>query len=195
MRSVCPQEIRVKRECASTSSSPSSKESAGTGLNRYKPAKRTRNRIPPPHRMRVLQKYVAGKSTVEIGREEGRNRESIAKIVRSDEMREYVHRMRKAFYSLGDSALVAMRHALEVEKDGQLAYKILTDIGAVPTAPERQQIQDAAVWKSEEDAVLTIAAKIFAGGIAKLRLYGRDTSKEENDLAEAGGRVTRATQE
>jgi len=34
-----------------------------------------------------------------------------------------------------------------------------------------------------------IAAKIFAGGIAKLRLYGHDTTKEENDLAEAGGRV------
>ena len=184
MRSVCPQEIRVKRECASTSGSPSSKESAGTGLNRHKPARKTRNRIPPPQRIRVLQKYAAGKSIVEIGREEGRNRESIAKIVRSDKMREYVHRMREAFYGLADSALIALRHALDIEKDGQLAYKILADIGAVPTALESQQIQDAAVSKSEEDAVLTIAAKIFAGGIAKLRLYG-----QENDLAKAGGRV------
>jgi hypothetical protein len=159
------------------------------GLNQHKPAKRTRNRIPPPQRMRVLQKYAAGKSIVEIGREEGRNRESITKIGRSDEMREHVHRMREVFYGLADSALVAMRHALEVEKDGQLAYKILADIGAVPTAVERQQIQDAAASKSEENAVLTIATKIFAGGIAKLRLYGHDTTKEENDLAEAGGRV------
>jgi hypothetical protein len=139
--------------------------------------------------MRVLQKYAAGKSIVEIGREEGRNRESISRIVHSAEMRAYVDRMREAFYGLADIALVALRHALEVEKDGQLAYKILADIGAVPTAVERQQIQDAAVSKSEENAVLTIAAKIFAGGIAKLRLYGHDTSKEENDLAEAGGRV------
>jgi len=155
----------------------------------HKPAKKTRNRIPPPQRMRVLQKYASGKSIVAIGREEGRNRESISRIVHSAEMREHVHRMREAFYGLADSALAAMRHALEVERDGQLAYKILTDIGAVPTPLERQQIQEAAVSKSEEDAVLMIAAKIFAGGIAKLRLYGHDTSKEENDLAKAGGRV------
>ena len=208
MRPVPSQETRVSKRFTSRLANPRSQgadsrkcarsqrtgatllgSTLETGLNQHKPAKRTRNRIPPPQRMRVLQKYAAGKSIVEIGREEGRNRESIAKIVRSDEMRDYVHFMREAFYGLADSALVAMRHALEVEKDGQLAYKILTDIGAVPTALERQQIQDAAVSKSEEDAVLMIAAKIFAGGIAKLRLYGHDTTKEENDLAEAGGRV------
>jgi hypothetical protein len=157
--------------------------------DQHKPAKLTRSRIPPPQRERILQKYVAGKSIVQISREEARNRETITRVVRADEMREHVHRMREAFYALADSALVALRHALEIEKDGQLAYKILTDIGAVPTPLERQQIQTPAVSKSEEDAVLMIAAKIFAGGIAKLRLYGHDTSKEENDLAEAGGRV------
>ena len=157
--------------------------------NQHKPAKSTRNRIPPPQRVRVLQKYASGKSIVEISREENRNRESIAKIVHSDEMRDHVHRMREAFYGLADSALFALRHALEVEQDGQLAYRILTDIGVVPTAIERQQIQTRAVSQDEENAVLTIAAKLFAGGIAKLRFIGRDTTKEENDLAKAGGRV------
>jgi hypothetical protein len=155
----------------------------------HKPSKSTRNRIPPPQRERILQKYIAGKSLVQISQEENRNRETVSRVVRSDEMREHVHRMREAFYGLADSALVALRHALEVEKDGQLAYKIFSDIGIIPSAIERQQIQEASVSKSEEDAVLTIAARIFAGGIGKLRLYGHDTSKEENDLAKAGGRV------
>jgi hypothetical protein len=165
------------------------KSASETSVSPHKPAKRTRNRIPPPQRERILQKYVAGKSLMQISREENRNRETVTRIVRSDEMRDHVHRMREAFYGLADSALVAIRHALEIEKDGQLAYKILADIGVVPTTIERQQIQTPAVSQDEENAVLTIAAKLFAGGIAKLRFFGRDTTKEENDLAEAGGRV------
>jgi hypothetical protein len=139
--------------------------------------------------VRVLQKYASGKSIVEISREENRNRESIAKIVHSDEMRDHVHRMREAFYGLADSALVALRHALEVEKDGQLAHKILTGIGAVPTEAERMQIQTPRESNDEQSAVYKIIASLLGGAVARNRLYGLDTTAIETDLARAGGRV------
>jgi hypothetical protein len=139
--------------------------------------------------MRVLQKYAAGKSIVAIGREEGRNRETITRIVRSTEMRDYVHRMREAFYGLADSALVALRHALEVERDGQLAFKVLADIGIVPTTIGRQQIQRPAVSQDEQSAVYQIIASLLGGAVARNRRYGLDTTAIETDLARAGGRV------
>src|SRR6516165_2683891 len=46
-------------------------------INRHKPAKLSRNRIPPPQRERILQRYVAGQSVALIAREENRNRESV----------------------------------------------------------------------------------------------------------------------
>ena len=45
----------------------------------HKPTKSTRNRVPPPQRERILQKYVAGKSVVDISVKEKRDRETISK--------------------------------------------------------------------------------------------------------------------
>jgi hypothetical protein len=165
------------------------RDTRDAGVSQHKPAKKSRMRIPPPQRERILQKHISGKSIVEISREEKRNRETIAKIVRSDEMREYVLRMRESFYRLADSALTTVRHAVEQEKDGQLSYKLLVDTGIVPTPVERMQCMAARESQNETDAVLTIAAKLFAGGISKLRAYGMDTTRDEDKLAQAGGRV------
>jgi hypothetical protein len=136
-----------------------------------------------------LQKHIAGKGIVEISREKKRNRETVAKIVRSDEMRDYVVRMREAFYGLADSALRTVRQAVEQEKDGQLSYKLLADTGIVPTPGERMQFMAAKESQNETGAVLTIVAKLVGGGVRKLRAYGMDTTRDEYRLAQAGGRV------
>jgi hypothetical protein len=106
----------------------------------HKPAKKPRSRVPPPQRARILQKYVAGKSVVQISREENRNRETVAKIVKGKEMEEFVNEMRDRFYGLAGDALDAIQHNLCKNKDGHLAYRLLTDIGVVPTVEERQTV-------------------------------------------------------
>lgn len=104
--------------------------------NQHKPAKKTRSGVPPPQRVRIIQKYVEGKSVSQIGREEGRNRETITKIVNGEEVIELVQTMRAQLYGLAPDAIAAVRRALQDEKDGRLGYKILMDIGAAPPPEE-----------------------------------------------------------
>jgi hypothetical protein len=42
----------------------------------HKPAKKTRNRIPPVQRLRVMEKYALGRNQTAIAREEEINRET-----------------------------------------------------------------------------------------------------------------------
>jgi hypothetical protein len=107
-------------------------------INRHKPAKLSRNRIPPPQRERILQKYVAGKSVALIAREENRNRESVTRIVRGDEVQALVREMRAQFYGLAFDAIDAVRHTLQQQKDGRVGYRILMNIGAVPGPAEAE---------------------------------------------------------
>ena len=69
-------------------------------------------RIPAPQSERILQRFIVGQSIREISREEGRARETVTKIVRSDQMQSYVQAMREHFYGLGGDALAAVQHAL-----------------------------------------------------------------------------------
>src|SRR5882724_6165650 len=76
-----------------------------------KSTKAPRTIVPPPQSQRIMQRFVAGQSMRQISREEGRARETITKIVRSDEMQIFVQQMRERFYGLGTDALDAVRHS------------------------------------------------------------------------------------
>jgi hypothetical protein len=127
----------------------SSRKSEPTGLssdaeaapkvyrNVPKRTKKPLSRIPAPQSERILQRYITGESIREISREEGRARQTVTKIVRSDQMQSYVQAMREHFYGLGGDALAAVQHALQQQKDAQLAYRLLVDIGVVPTEEQR----------------------------------------------------------
>jgi len=65
-----------------------------------------------------MQRYVAGESIRRIARQEQRDRATVTKIVRSDEMNTFVQKLRERYYGLGFDALGAMQHALQVQKDG-----------------------------------------------------------------------------
>ena len=111
-------------------------------VNRNAPnfTKKRPSRIPPPQTERILQRSIVGQSIRKISREEGRARQTVTKIVRSKKMQAYVEAMRERFYGLGDLAVAAVQHALQEKKDPNLAYRLLIDIGVVPTAEQRYSI-------------------------------------------------------
>ena len=111
-----------------------------SSANRHRPATNPRTRVPPPQRVRVLQKYSAGKSIVQIAKEERRNRETVSRIVHGEEMQEHVARMREKFYGLADLAIAAVQHALD-DGDAQIGYRILLDLGVIPTLEDRLRLQ------------------------------------------------------
>ena len=111
-----------------------------TNQNQPSSTKQPRTIVPPPQSARIMQRYVAGGSIREIAREERRDRATVTKIVRSDEMKAVVEKMRERYYGLGFDALDAVQHALRVRKDGGLGRQVLTDIGVIPSSEERYAI-------------------------------------------------------
>jgi hypothetical protein len=102
--------------------------------------KKPRTNVPPPQSARIMQRYVSGESIREIAREERRDRATVTKIVRSDEMNAVVQKMRATYYALGFDALNAVQHTLQVRKDGGLGRHVLSDIGVIPSPEERHAI-------------------------------------------------------
>src|SRR5215469_6154190 len=102
--------------------------------------KKPRTIVPPPQSARIMQRYIDGKSIRQIAREEQRDRATVTKIVRSDEMQSFVQKMRERFYGLAFDAMNAVEHSLQQQNDARLGYRILSDIGIVPSVGERYSI-------------------------------------------------------
>ena len=102
--------------------------------------KKPRTIVPPPQSVRIMQRYAGGESIRQISREEQRDRATITKIVRSDEMQGFVQKMRERFYGLAFDAMSAVQHSLRQQNDPRLAYRLLCDLGIVPSAGERYSI-------------------------------------------------------
>jgi len=86
-----------------------------------------------------VQRYIDGESIRQIARDERRDRATVTKIVRSDEMQVFVQTMRERLYGLAFDALGAVEHALQ-HHDARLGYQLLSDVGIVPSAGERYSI-------------------------------------------------------
>jgi hypothetical protein len=151
-------------------------QSSKVGRVRPKSTKTSRTIVPPPQSARIVQKFITGRSIRQIAREEGRDRATITKIVRSSEVQNYVEKIREQYFGLGELALSAVRKAIQEEKDGRLAYQLLKDIGVVPSSAERNlsniQAQQQAEEDSEEARVQTWMGRLIRVVFEKSRVYG-----------------------
>jgi hypothetical protein len=139
-----------------------------------KPAKRGRDRVPPPQRLRIMQKYVAGESFVQIGREEHRDRDTVARIVKSDEMQEFLRQMREQFYGLAGDAIEAVRYALQNERDGRLGFQLLSTMGVIPSEAERSTLAPTqSSDDAEQAAVATEVGKLAFLTINMSKTFGQ----------------------
>src|ERR1700745_3039636 len=90
----------------------------------HKPAKKTRNRIPPIQRLRVMEKYALGRNQTAIAREEGLNRESIGRIVKSTEMEAFTEEIRERWRGLCENAIQSVCRLI-AKDDKQTVFRIL----------------------------------------------------------------------
>jgi len=93
--------------------------------------RRNGNRIGVNQRMRIMQKFVAGKSKTDIAKEERIDRESVRRIVKAPEMDSYVEAKRELWRGLCDDALEVVREKLE-EGDKVVALRVLESNGVIP---------------------------------------------------------------
>jgi hypothetical protein len=89
-----------------------------------KPAKKTRNRIPPVQRLRVMEKYALGTNQTAIARDENLNRESVGRIVKSAEMEAFTEEIRERWRGLCDAAVDSVRRLIASD-DRQTVFRVL----------------------------------------------------------------------
>jgi hypothetical protein len=148
-----------------------SQEKKANGRQQLKPishdqpksSRNPRTIVPPPQSARIMQRYIAGDSVRQIAREEQRDRATVTKIVRSDEMNAFVQKMREEYYGLAFEAMDAVRHTLKVQKDGRLGHQLLEDIGVIPSAEERCAMAAEETIKLERASLTPFEAAITEG--------------------------------
>jgi hypothetical protein len=92
-----------------------------------------------------------GESVRSISRKEGRARETVGRVINSDEARKIIQLMRSEVYGMAGDAIGAVRHGLLRQKDGRLGYKLLADLGAIPCSAETQSIAVLAMQPEAEE--------------------------------------------
>ena len=132
---------------------------------------RNGNRIGINQRMRIMQKYVVGKTKIDIAKEEGIDRESVRRIVKAPEMDSYVEAKRELWRGLCDDAIETLRQKLK-EGDKDVALRVLESncVIPVPGATFNHNIQTATKPTADERVKELMAA--FAGvAIERARVF------------------------
>ena len=151
-----------------------------------KPAKKTRNRIPPVKRIRVMQRYASGENQTAIARQEGINRETVGRIVKCPEMAAYVEAKRELWCGMCDDALEVLRQKLK-EGDKEVALRVLESNSVIPPrgATFNHNIQTAA--KPNEDDRMNTLRACFADVMMERAKVFRTPMPELAEIAEQRG--------
>ena len=134
-----------------------------------KPAKKTRHRIPPIQRLRVMEKYALGTNQTAIAKQEGINRETIGRIVKCPEMDAYVEEKREMWRGLCDPAIEVLRQQLK-EGDKEVALRILESNGVIPPEGATFNIQ-AAAKPTGDERVRQLMEAFAAVAIERARVF------------------------
>lgn len=136
-----------------------------------KPAKKTRNRIPPIQRLRVMEKYALGTNQTEIARQEGLNRESIGRMVKSEEMQAFTEEIRERWRGLCDAAIESVRRLI-AKDDKQTVFRVLESNGILAPQGQVQNFSSSSAPKSTGDERVKELMAAFAGvAIERARVF------------------------
>ena len=141
--------------------------------------------VPESQRLRILQRHISGESIRKIARAEGRCRETVPRVVHSEEAEEYIARRREEFVGLADDAIAAVREGLRSAKDGAwLAWEILKALGIVPSdASSSSDVVHAEQPRStEEEQVRAYVERLALIAIDRNKCYGTELPELDEDI-------------
>src|ERR1700751_680598 len=141
--------------------------------------------VPAPQAERIKQKFVQGYSIRKISREESRARQTIVRIVRSEDVQNFVKQMQEELWGLIPAAIGALRHELEANKNSQLAYQMIKDIGIFLPAKIQPQISPY----DSDTRVNQIMGEFVKIGLGRNRIYGTPFPEIEAAAARAGMKI------
>ena len=151
----------------------------------HKPAKK-RNRIPPIQRLRVMEKYALGTNQTEIAKQEGLNRESIGRIVKSAEMEAFTEEIRESWRGLCEDAIQSVRRLI-AKDDKQTVFRVLESNGIVAPQGQVQNLSvNPAPKPSGDERVKELMGAFAAVAIERARVY-KTPMPELNEIANEHG--------
>jgi transposase-like protein len=151
-----------------------------------KPAKKMRNRIPPVKRIRVMQRYASGENQTAIARQEGINRETLGRIVKSAEMEQFTEEIRERWRGLCDSAVESVRRLIASD-DRQTVLRVLESNGII--APQGVALNhniQTAVKPNQDERVNTLRACFADVMMERARVF-KTPMPELNEIANERG--------
>jgi hypothetical protein len=152
----------------------------------HKPAKKMRNRIPPTKRIRVMQRYASGENQTAIARNENLNRESVARIVKSEEMEAFTEEMRERWRGLCDAAIESVRRLI-AKDDKQTVLRVLESNRIIAPLGQVQNFSAQTAAKPTDDERVKELMAAFAGvAIERARVF-KTPMPELAEIAEERG--------
>jgi hypothetical protein len=125
-----------------------------------KPAKK-RNRIPPVQRLRVMEKYALGRNQTAIARDENLNRESVARIVKSEEMEAFTEEIRESWRALCKDAIQSVRRLI-AKDDRQTVLRVLESNKIIAPQGQVQNLSVQTATKPTGDERVNTLRACFA---------------------------------
>jgi hypothetical protein len=186
-----PSAVRSGR--ASTEAIVLKQSSTNARKRPHKTAKPRGSYLPETKVLRIQQRYIAGENKSTIAKAEGCDRETVARIVQFPEVRAFLAHMQEEFYGLLPDAMATIRHALQVENNATVAYRILEATGVAPHKHERLQIPESGSSETGQERQCRLVAAVLLEGN---RVYGtplpdgvaealtKDSQENEKVLAE-----------
>jgi hypothetical protein len=146
--------------------------------SRRKAAKSRRSYLPETKVLRIQKRYISGENKSEIARQEGCDRETVARIVKFPEVQNLITEMQQEFYGLVPDAMVALRHALQVNMDPNVGFRVLEGTGVAPHKHERLQIP-----ATQAETGLERQARMLADVLlVSAQNFGVDLGKDIKDV-------------
>ena len=151
-----------------------------------KPAKKARHRIPPIQRLRVMEKYALGTNQTAIAREEGLNRESIGRIVKSAEMEAFTEEIRERWRGLCENAIQSVRRLI-AKDDKQTVFRVLESNKIIaPQGAALNHNLPTAANPSQDDRMNTLRARFADVMMERARVF-KTPMPELAEIAEENG--------
>ena len=144
------------------------------------------NRIGINQRMRIMQKYVVGKTKIDIAKEEGIDRETVRRIVKAPEMDSYVEAKRELWRGLCDPAIEVLRQKLK-EGDKDVALRVLLSNGVIPAPGVTFNHNISTTAKPSQDDLMNTLRACFADVMMERARVFKTPMPELADIAELNG--------
>src|SRR5215469_8992934 len=118
-------------------------------------------RTSPVAQTQIIGLYLAGHNFVEIARQLHRDRRTVAKICRSEDVQAKVREIREKLLAESDDWAESINFAVRHETDGRLAYALAKAFGVIPSPEKKMPIEKQNSFESVDPPTLA-AAKLLA---------------------------------